>query len=64
MRRRDFLTVKSGLAAWPIAVHAQQADHVRRIGVLVGLSENDPGMKPRLVGFRQELEAPGLRKAS
>ena len=59
MRRRDFLTVMSGLAAWPIAVHAQQADRVRRIGVLVGLSENDPGMKPRLVGFRQELERLG-----
>src|SRR5918994_3292243 len=59
MRRRDFLTVMSSLVLWPVAVHAQQTNHVRRIGVLVGLAENDPGMKPRLTGFRQELEKSG-----
>jgi putative ABC transport system substrate-binding protein len=42
-----------------MAVHAQQANRFLRIGVLVGLAENDPGMKPRLVGFRQELEKAG-----
>jgi ABC-type uncharacterized transport system substrate-binding protein len=59
MRRRDFLTVLSGVAVWPMAAHAQQADRVRRIGVLVGLTADDPGMKPRLVGIRQELERLG-----
>jgi putative tryptophan/tyrosine transport system substrate-binding protein len=59
MRRRDFLTVLSGVAAWPMAAHAQQANRVRRIGVLVNLAADDPGMKPRLIVFRQELERLG-----
>jgi ABC-type uncharacterized transport system substrate-binding protein len=59
MRRRDFLTVVSSLAAWPMAAHAQQAGRVRRIGVLVGLAADDPGMKPRLIALRQELERLG-----
>ena len=42
MRRRDFIKGIVGSATWPLAVRAQQADHARRLGWLVGLPEQDP----------------------
>jgi len=60
MKRREFLGVIGGTAmAWPMVARAQQLQPMRRIGVLVGLSENDPEMKERLAGFRQGLEKLG-----
>src|SRR4051794_17989687 len=57
MRRREFV---AGLAAaWPLAARAQPTERMRRIGVLVGLAENDPEMKQRLAAFQQGLEKLG-----
>jgi putative tryptophan/tyrosine transport system substrate-binding protein len=35
MRRRDFIKVIGGAATWPLAGHAQQAVHMRHIGILL-----------------------------
>ena len=56
MRRREFV---GGAMAWPVAARAQPTERMRRIGVLVGLAENDPEMKQRLAGFREGLEKLG-----
>ena len=60
MRRRDFLGAISGAAtAWPLAGRAQQVERAKRIGVLVGLAEQDPDTKARFAKFQQGLEALG-----
>jgi len=59
MRRREFIKFLGGATvAWPLIARAQ-SDQVRRIGVLVGLAEDDPQTKARLAGFRQGLERRG-----
>jgi putative ABC transport system substrate-binding protein len=60
MRRREFITLLGGTAvAWPLGTRAQQGERVRRVGVLMGLAEDDPETKARLTGFRQGLEKRG-----
>jgi putative ABC transport system substrate-binding protein len=60
MRRREFITLLgSGVAGWPLAALAQQRERMRRIGVLIGLTEDDPETKARLARFRQGLEKRG-----
>ena len=59
MKRRQFITLLGGAAAWPLAARAQLSEGARQIGVLMGLAEDDPDTKARLFVLRQGLEKLG-----
>jgi putative ABC transport system substrate-binding protein len=58
IKRREFITLVGGAAAWPVAASAQSPQTPRSIGILMGLSEDDEG-RDRLKVFRQALERLG-----
>jgi putative ABC transport system substrate-binding protein len=59
MRRREFITLLGGAAAWPLAARAQQRERMRRIGVLMPLPADDPVVQARVAAFAQGLQQSG-----
>jgi putative ABC transport system substrate-binding protein len=59
MRRREFITLLGGAAAWPLGARAQQPSGMRRIGVLTAYSESDPEAQARVGAFREGLQKLG-----
>jgi putative tryptophan/tyrosine transport system substrate-binding protein len=59
LRRREFITLLGGAAAWPIAASAQQADRMRRVGVLNPYTEDDSQGAPVVAAFQQRLQGLG-----
>ena len=59
MRRREFLGILVGAVIWPVAAGSQQAERVRRVGLLNILGPDDPEAQARRAVFEQTLEQLG-----
>jgi len=63
IRRREIITLLGGAAAassaWPLAARAQQAEQMRRIGVLMNTGADEPESQARLAAFMQGLQELG-----
>jgi len=60
MKRRSFIALLGGAAAaWPLAARAQQGERMRRIGVLMNLTADDPEASARVTALAQGLQQLG-----
>jgi putative ABC transport system substrate-binding protein len=59
MRRREFIAVLGGAAAWPLGARGQQPGRVRRIGVLMNVAATDPAAQANVAAFLQGLHQLG-----
>jgi putative tryptophan/tyrosine transport system substrate-binding protein len=59
IQRREFITFLGGAAIWPVGARAQQRKPMRRIGVLMPYSANDPQAQARNAAFLQGLQQSG-----
>jgi len=59
VKRREFITLLGGVAAWPLAASAQQTERTRRIGVLLPAAADDPEFQARVGAFLQGLQQSG-----
>jgi ABC-type uncharacterized transport system substrate-binding protein len=59
MRRREFMALLGGAAAWPLAARAQQPERMRRIGVLMSYAESDGEGQALVAEFQKGLQKLG-----
>jgi ABC transporter substrate binding protein len=56
MRRREFITLLGGAAAWPVVARAQQPTSSRLVGLLLAQSEGSQEARDRVAAIREGLE--------
>jgi putative ABC transport system substrate-binding protein len=60
MKRREFIALAGGAAAWPLSARAQQPpDRVRRIGAMMAYTKDDPEDQARVAVFQEGLKQSG-----
>src|ERR1700731_3854921 len=64
LKRREFISLLGGAAAWPLAARAQQGEGMRRIGVLMNRAADSPDGQARLAAFQQALQHLGWTDGS
>jgi hypothetical protein len=64
VRRRQFITLLGGAAAWPLGARAQQPERMRRIGVLMAVAESDADVRSGVALFQQTFKSSAGRMAA
>ena len=59
MRRREFITLIGGVAAWPFEARGQQSERMRLIGILLPIAKDDPDYQPWVGAFLTGLQELG-----
>jgi putative ABC transport system substrate-binding protein len=59
MRRRAFIALLAGAAAWPLVARAQQSERIRRIGWISAIDGDDPQTQRRVAALRRGLQQRG-----
>jgi ABC-type uncharacterized transport system substrate-binding protein len=60
VKRRQFITLLGGTAAsWPLAARAQQGERMRRVGVLMNTTPDEPDSQARVTALAQGLQEAG-----
>jgi putative ABC transport system substrate-binding protein len=59
MRRREFIAIAGGAAAWPLMARAQQPERIRRVGILSNAGESDPEAQSMVAALHQALRELG-----